>query len=112
MDNKHWITPDQIKPENFPVELKRRDQWVAYKIEKRGAKLTKPPIDPKTGRLASPTNPDTWADFATARGVVSQYSGLGYVLTKEDDLVMIDLDHCIVNGEVEGWAQRIVQRLQ
>src|SRR5699024_1637819 len=39
------------------------------------------------------------------------YSGIGYVLTENDDYTAIDLDNCIVDGVVQDEAQSIVNSL-
>ena len=50
----------------IPEPLRALDQWVAW-VSKNGKK---PPINPRTGRPASPTDPRTWADYDTARKAV------------------------------------------
>ena len=108
-----WIQPGEMKAENFPNELKDRHQWVCWKREARDGKDTKPPINPLTGRLASVTEPTSWSDFATALKQARSYDGIGYVLTQDDGIVMVDLDHCRdpENGSIQPWALKIVKRL-
>lgn len=112
MNEQNFISADDIKPENFPTELKVRRQWVNYKLEKRGVKTTKIPVDPKTGRNASVTDPNSWADFTTAMEGASQYSGVGFVLTEGDNLVMIDLDGCLdpETEQLNEFAAEMVER--
>ena len=69
--------------ENIPEELRILPQWV-------GANADKQPIDPHTGRLASVTNPATWGTFEQACSCGAPY--LGFVFTKDDPYVFIDLD--------------------
>ena len=102
-------------PDNVPAldELKRVPQWVAWKYEDRGgAKPTKPPITPHTGRYASTDNPGTWGTYerATNRAIADGLPGVGFVLTQDDGYLGFDLDHCIFphSGKVKPWARKIL----
>lgn len=79
----------------IPAELKVHKNWVAW-IEKPRPGQSKPakvPTDPKTGRNASPTNPATWADYATAEAFAQHNGcGVGFVLTHNTGFCCIDLD--------------------
>lgn len=82
---------------NLPQELRDYDQWVVWKLEDReGTKPTKVPYSASTGRMASVTDPSTWATFeqavafATAQSMV--YSGIGFVFTENDPFAGVDLD--------------------
>lgn len=59
-------------------------------------------------RSASSTNPATWSPFKVAN-VSDVGDGLGFVLAGEG-ITCIDLDHCIVDGVLEPWAQSIVNQ--
>jgi len=67
--------------------------WVAWRSVVRNGHQTKPPINPHTGRFASPTNPATWGTFAQAeqRARRDGLRGVGFVLTAADGLVAIDI---------------------
>lgn len=102
-----------------PAELARRPQWVAWRLVPREGepKPTKVPYDARTGRLASTTDPTTWASFEEVAAFVARNdwaSGVGYVLSQEDPYVGIDLDACRnkETGKVEEWARDIVKRLE
>src|SRR5215207_6576709 len=90
-------------------------QWVCWRSEERDGKLTKIPYSPLTGSRASSTNPDTWASYSEAVAAYRDggYNGLGFVFTKEDEFVGVDLDHCLhpKTGEVEPWAREIIDEL-
>ena len=90
-------------------------QWVCWCLEERDGKLTKVPYSPLTGRRASSTNPETWADYSEAVSAYKEhgFDGVGFVFTKEDDFVGVDLDHCLDSktGEVEPWAREIIGEL-
>ena len=77
----------------IPVEMRSYAQWVCWKfVERDGAKPTKMPVDPKTGYLASVTNPATWASFDEAVAASVRYNGVGFVFTVSDPYCGIDFD--------------------
>ena len=89
-------------------------QWVCWRSEEREGKLTKIPYSPLTGGKASSTNPGTWAGYSEAVAAYKErgYDGIGFVFTKEDEFVGVDLDHCRnEKGDLEDWAQEIVDEL-
>jgi len=96
----------------FPQTLKQLPLWILWRLEKRDGNETKVPyrID---GKKASCTNPDDWTDFETACRAFdpAKYSGLGFVLRKEDNIVCIDLDECITDGKISDKAMYIVKIL-
>lgn len=99
---------------NFPASLQQRDQWVLWRLEQRGDKTTKIPYQP-SGAHARSTDPATWSDFATAQQAFindASFSGIGFVFSKDDPFVGIDLDKCRDpdTGEVEPWATAVLVR--
>jgi putative DNA primase/helicase len=100
-----------------PVELARRPQWVAWRLVPREGepKPTKLPFNARTGRLASTTDPSTWASFEEAGAFCTREhcNGVGYVLSKDDPYVGVDLDGCRdpKSGRIEPWAKEIRSRL-
>lgn len=101
---------------HIPAELKRRNQWVCYRLEPDpgGSKPKKVPVDPVTGKRAMVNNPVTWTDYETAWQAKNQYclAGIGFVLTAGDNLVAVDIDHCIDqdSGEISDIATDILSR--
>jgi len=100
--------------DNIPETLKNLNQFLNFKIEaKENGKYGKPPVD-KNGYNISYKKPENWMTF---EGAIANYNkckkidGINFVLTKEDDLVGIDLDGCINNGSIEDWANDWVQTL-
>jgi len=80
--------------QNIPDDLKAIPNFVVWKYENRSeGKPTKVPYDPKTGQLASVTNPDTWGTFEQALIAAPYCSGIGFVLTEEAGFSCIDLDY-------------------
>jgi len=107
--------------ERIPAELKPIGQWVAWRYELRldcktgELKPTKVPVDAKTGRNASSTNPRTWATFETAwsRHERDGLDGVGFVLTRELGVVGIDIDHCRdpETGVIDDDALAVVREI-
>jgi len=90
-------------------------QWLCWRTEKRDGKPTKVPYSPLTGEKASSTDSETWADYSEAVKACKEhgYDGIGIVFTPQDDLCGVDLDSCIdpESGEIESWAQEIIEEL-
>ena len=118
---------------SIPQELREIPQWVAWMAApnpKKG-KADKVPVDAKTGRPGSSTNPTTWASFDTATkfyhanlgkthtihtkdGIkTGPIAGIGFVLTEDSQIVGIDIDGCIEpNGIVKSFALQIIRRIE
>ena len=83
---------------NFPKELAALPQWICWRLEPdpKSEKPRKVPYDPKTGRKASSTNPQTWATLAEAEAARAKYlfTGVGFVFTEAGGIVGVDIDHC------------------
>ncbi len=91
---------EKIKTVNIPQELKKRQQWVCYKLMPTDeGKTTKIPINPKTGGNASHADSKTWASFQvalnTCQGSKGKFDGIGFVCTEKDPYCGIDLDDCV-----------------
>jgi primase-polymerase (primpol)-like protein len=105
------------KPPLIPKALQALDQWVVWRSESRDnqPKPAKRPLNPKTGKPASVSNPATWGSFIDALAALqkTQVDGLGFVFTDSDPFVGIDLDECRnpETGEIEPWALDIIERL-
>ena len=100
---------------NIPDELRDRDQWVCWIHGMRNGKLTKKPIDPKTGGNAKSNDRSTWGSFKTAvvRYELKELNGVGFVFSEDDPYCGIDLDACRNpgTGELTDWAKRIVDQI-
>src|SRR5262245_22837654 len=106
----------------IPSALSDRKQWVCWRHERRRDKLghlkwTKVPVDPKSGRNASPTNSGTWGDFTSAvaylRAHPSELAGIGYVFSSDDPFTGVDLDNArdAETANLFPWASAIVADL-
>jgi putative DNA primase/helicase len=96
-----------------PVDLRTYRQWVTWRLQKRNGEPTKVPYNARTGVTASVTDATTWTTFAEATAAAGQYDGVGFVLTKNDPFVGIDLDHCrdAETGVIESWAEEIIAQI-
>ena len=103
------------KPECIPDELKSLDQWVVWRAEKRGEKITKVPYNPLSLKHAKSTDPMTWTGFDKAWKVFrgGNFNGIGFVLSKNDEFSGVDLDHCrdLKSGVIDDWAMKIAKEL-
>lgn len=97
-----------------PSELKALPQWVLWAYEKRDGKQTKIPKQ-ATGGNAKTDTPATWADYPNACASHKDFeriAGIGFVFSKDDPYLGVDLDNCIIDGKVCLWAQEILDRFQ
>jgi putative DNA primase/helicase len=82
--------------DRIPDELKQLRQWVCWREEERDGKTTKVPINARSlsGAKASSTDQSTWSSFAKAVKSAADrgYDGIGFVFTKDDPYIGIDLD--------------------
>lgn len=100
--------------EVVPEALRERPQWVLWKYVERGGKQTKMPIAADTGKAASSTDPTTWTTFDEAVAAARRFAsiaGVGFVFSADDAFCGIDLDECIVDGQVVPQAQAIIDEL-
>lgn len=100
-----------------PQELRERPQWVVWRLEERDGKPTKVPHNARTGKMAMSTNRATWSTYEEALAFYQEHSwvsGIGFVLSEDDPYSGVDLDHCVNawTGDVEDWAQAIVDQLR
>ncbi len=83
----------------IPNELITLKQWVCADTEKR-------PVNPRTGKMASPTDSRTWGTYEEAKAFSlknsSMFPHVSFVLSKDDPYCIIDLDP----PENDAQAQR------
>ena len=103
--------------DNIPAEL-RAGLWNPFKLvwnEDRG-KDDKIPFNASTGWAASTKKPDQWHPFDDALAAYKRgrgsYDGIGK-LCRRGEPTGVDLDKCrnLSTGEVEWWAQAVVDKL-
>jgi NrS-1 polymerase HBD domain len=93
--------------DNIPSDIRAFDQWINWRYDVAtdahgNERITKIPIRPLDGKLASVTDPRDWTTFDQARHIAetTQYTfrdvaynyGLGYVFSKSDPFTGVDLD--------------------
>ena len=112
-------TPGDMLPPSL-AELANILQWVAWKRYPDPKHLEKPRKVPRThddkSTGADEKHRDTWSTYSEVhRGVMARpgLSGVGFVFTARDQYVGVDLDKCgdRATGQLEPWAQAIVDRL-
>ena len=99
----------------YPETLAEAQRWVCWRLEAdpKGGKPRKIPYDPKTGKRASSTNPETWSNLEAAIRAKEQYlfAGVGFVFTEDGGIVGVDIDHCIDGeGKLNDCAREITRR--
>src|SRR5262249_45118330 len=106
---------DLAKPPAALQPLLVRPQWAIWRLIWDGVRWSKPPFqahDPQ--RHASSADPATWADHSTAIAAAAAGHGAGvtYVLTQEDELAAVDVDHVRdpATGAIREWAQRLLDQ--
>ncbi|MGH0943820.1 phage/plasmid primase, P4 family [Bacillus mycoides] len=103
---------DNYNFNEIPAELKNLPQWVLWRKENRNGKQTKIPYQ-VNGDLAQANNRRTWSTFATAVKfyLEGDYDGIGFVFSRQDNYVGIDLDTCCVDGKLNVFATEIIDTL-
>jgi hypothetical protein len=93
----------------FPAELTDLHQWMVWRneIPPGGGKPSKMPYQP-TGLPAKSNDPATWYSYEECEAAVDSFAGVAFVFSELDPYCGIDLDDCVVNGEIEPWAQEII----
>jgi hypothetical protein len=86
-----------VRPELIPEAIKHLDQWVVWKAEpKAGGGMNKVPYTVQ-GHKASSINPSTWTDYYTALAGYQEddsgWDGLGFMVRKETQIILLDFDH-------------------
>ena len=108
-----------VNPDNIPKVLKELRHWVLWRYEQRNNKITKIPYRADGGKAKTDTR-YTWGDFETiykqylaSLNKPKPYNGIGFVFSKTDGYVGIDLDGvlCPDTGEQLPIAAEIIQTL-
>ncbi|KAA6454390.1 phage/plasmid primase, P4 family [Bacillus cereus] len=94
---------------NIPIELRNLPQWVLWRKEKRDGKPTKVPYQINS-KMAQANNRNTWSSFEIVVEKYKQggYDGIGFVFSKDDPFVGVDVDKCVVDGDLSELAQEIM----
>ena len=98
-------------------EIKKRPQWVCYKLTERpgSIKKAKKPMNPTTGYGAKADDPSTWGSFekAVESAEAHKLDGVGFEFGKTGTpgkYVGIDIDNCINEDGVANSAAVVICR--
>lgn len=105
-----------VDPNRIPIALQGYFRFVGWKYVQRPgqAKPDKIPVNCETLGNAGVNWPNTWTDINTAVRTYrynQHLSGIGYVLTSNDLFTMIDVDGCLIDGQLSALASEIISRL-
>ena len=110
--------PCPVQPEQIPDVLRVYPQWVCWRyVPQRGKeKPAKQPVNPHTLHSAGVHWANTWASFDDAYAAYDAHralgiDGIGFVLTRDDPFVGLDLDHCMMESELDTAAQTVVENM-
>ncbi len=90
----------------LPADLTGLDRWIAHR--------SKVPVNCHSGRAGDVTDPSTWVSYEEAQAFTAAHpeTGLGFVISGVDDIVGIDIDHCLDEGKaVATQVQAILNRV-
>lgn len=107
---------------HVPESIKNKDCWIVWQYEERDGqdKLKKVPKNPRRPRKIHNcdfTDPSNGVPFDKAKKAIDisqqEFSdngldGIGLQLIEENDLVGIDLDNIIQNGEMQKWGHSLL----
>jgi len=82
----------------IPTELTQRRQWITWKYLSDGAKFPN----------GKSNDPDSWCHFHE----IEEFDKIAFVFSENDPYCGIDLDDCIVDGEVVEWAESILSKFR
>ncbi|WP_436348145.1 hypothetical protein [Natronorubrum sp. FCH18a] len=101
-----------LESERFPQEMVDRDQWFLWKQTDDGRKIPRAPWE--TGdalRYVDAMDPANWTSFREAsrwRSKLPHDLDLAYAITRNDDVVFLDLDDVVIDSEPSCAAQDLI----
>lgn len=108
--------PLAVQFDVIPEELRALNTWVVWNYAVEDGDFKKPPYNPKNGRKASVSDPNSWGSFEVARSAYEKgkWCGVGLVLPSNTKLgiVGVDIDYCITpDGVISEEALQIIATL-
>lgn len=104
---------------NIPQELQQIPHWVCYKLEWDDGKqkLNKVPHDIRGYKVAiKNSNINKYGKFEDALKTYFDhpkgFNGIGFVFTNTNDLIGIDVDNCIKNGQLNEFHKALIMGLK
>lgn len=108
------LSDKKLLLKNIPEDMKRYHNWCVYKLlyDRKSGRTTKKPINPKSFKGASSTDPDTWVSYDEAEKcfLERKADGLGFMFGYTP-FVGVDIDHCVKSGGMSEEASDIIKRL-
>lgn len=104
------------------ADLAKAPVWASWREEMQNGRWTKPPRNPKSGRFAKTTAPQTWSNRTAAERRAANFEterpkGVGLMLAALPSypgwrVCGIDLDGCrdAESGTIAEWAQAVLNR--
>lgn len=88
--------------------LKEKEIFGAWRLEDtKERRNSKVPYSLVTGNKARVNVPSDFTNFNKAIEKQSFYDGIAIRI--DEDMIAIDLDHCVKNGEISDWAMEIIE---
>lgn len=97
----------------IPNRLRGEPYFCLMKLEKKPGKDKKDKVPYRTnGTRADPTNPEHFTSLENVMKVFDKggYDGIGIGVF--DDVIAIDIDHCVEDGKLNDFATEIVEALK
>lgn len=97
----------------IPIELKNTPHWILWRSELREGKKTKVPYQ-INGEMAQSNNKRSWSTFPTIIKFFEKggYDGIGFMFSKDDPFIGIDIDHCVSEGALTELAEDVIETVQ
>lgn len=99
-----------VKYSNIPENLKENAMWCCWKYKTVNGRKTKIPVNPITNKFAKVNNNSDFIPFNEVVKYADKYDGLGIKVS--NNLVAIDIDDCVLNGEFTKLAKEIINKFK
>jgi len=106
-----------VIPNKIPSELKATPRWVMWKMvpqSKQNGEVVWKKVPYQTdGKMAKSTAAATWTTYEDAMDayLMGGFDGIGITIDGSDDFQGIDLDDCIIDGELNRDATEVLSRI-
>ncbi len=106
----------EVNEIEIPDELKALDHWVLWKaiLDEKTQQYKKIPYQPSGNKMAKSTDSSTWDRFGSVASHYQyhNYEGIGFVLSDEDDFIVLDLDNAVNPDTLEVTSDLGKEMLQ
>lgn len=105
---------------SVPDSLADLEIWIGYRLVGDDRKVPVDPAQPRNPNSIDATDTSNGVDFETALEAVHksrqspgrQIDGVGVQLDGDDELCLVDIDDCVQDARVEGWAMDMVRDIE